>query len=147
MRLPITLGLVSALALMCAGASADDRHGRDSDDFHRVPTATPIKHVVVIFQENVSFDHYFGTYPNALNLSGETPFKPSPRTPKVNNLVNPLDVNHDFQYPKYFSMLPTGPSPKPTRRARPALSRGPNGVVEAIPSFDLVVARLAASGR
>ena len=28
-------------------------------------TTTPIKHVVVIFQENVSFDHYFGTYPNA----------------------------------------------------------------------------------
>ena len=26
-------------------------------------TRTPIKHVVVIFQENVSFDHYFGTYP------------------------------------------------------------------------------------
>jgi len=26
-------------------------------------TATPIKHLVVIFQENVSFDHYFGTYP------------------------------------------------------------------------------------
>ena len=28
-------------------------------------TTTPIKHVVVIFQENISFDHYFGTYPNA----------------------------------------------------------------------------------
>lgn len=28
-------------------------------------TTTPIKHVVVIFQENVSFDHYFGTYPQA----------------------------------------------------------------------------------
>ena len=27
------------------------------------PTATPIKHLVVIFDENVSFDHYFGTYP------------------------------------------------------------------------------------
>ena len=26
-------------------------------------TGTPIKHLVVIFQENVSFDHYFGTYP------------------------------------------------------------------------------------
>src|SRR5882672_9012537 len=99
MRLPTTLGLVSALALACAGASAiaDDRLGRDSDDFHRIPTATPIKHVVVIFQENVSFDHYFGTYPNALNLSGETPFKASPRTPKVNNLVSPLDVQHDFK--------------------------------------------------
>jgi len=26
-------------------------------------TATPIKHLVVIFDENISFDHYFGTYP------------------------------------------------------------------------------------
>ena len=34
-------------------------------------TATPIKHLVVIFQENVSFDHYFGTYPNATNTSGQ----------------------------------------------------------------------------
>jgi phospholipase C len=38
-------------------------------------TSTPIKHVVVIFQENVSFDHYFGTYPQGartprLSLSG-----------------------------------------------------------------------------
>ncbi|MDT0168097.1 alkaline phosphatase family protein [Pseudarthrobacter sp. BRE9] len=35
-------------------------------------TATPIKHVVVIFQENVSFDHYFATYPNAADTPGET---------------------------------------------------------------------------
>ncbi|MDQ0118683.1 alkaline phosphatase family protein [Pseudarthrobacter sp902506025] len=35
-------------------------------------TATPIKHVVVLFQENVSFDHYFATYPNAANTAGET---------------------------------------------------------------------------
>ena len=34
---------------------------------HDSSTATPIKHLVVIFGENVSFDHYFGTYPNALN--------------------------------------------------------------------------------
>ena len=34
-------------------------------------TSTPIKHLVVIFQENVSFDHYFGTYPNAANPAGE----------------------------------------------------------------------------
>ncbi len=32
------------------------------------PTTTPIKHVVIIFQENVSFDHYFGTYPHAFNV-------------------------------------------------------------------------------
>jgi phospholipase C len=35
-----------------------------------------IKHVVVIFGENISFDHYFGTYPNALNLPGESKFTP-----------------------------------------------------------------------
>jgi phospholipase C len=34
-------------------------------------TNTPIKHLVVIFQENVSYDHYFATYPNAENPSGE----------------------------------------------------------------------------
>jgi phospholipase C len=31
-----------------------------------------IKHVVVIFDENISFDHYFGTYPNAANTGGTT---------------------------------------------------------------------------
>jgi phospholipase C len=47
-------------------------------------TATPIKHVVVIFGENVSFDHYFGSYPNALNLKGEPPFYAAAGTPSVN---------------------------------------------------------------
>ena len=39
--------------------------------------------MVVIFQENVSFDHYFGTYPTALNLPGESPFMALPNTPAV----------------------------------------------------------------
>jgi phospholipase C len=34
-----------------------------------VTSSQVIKHVVVIFNENISFDHYFGTYPNAANLS------------------------------------------------------------------------------
>jgi phospholipase C len=50
-------------------------------------TASPIKHLVVIFDENVSFDHYFGTYPKAKNTDG-TPFSPISSTPKVNNLAN-----------------------------------------------------------
>ena len=49
-------------------------------------TATPIQHLVVIFQENVSFDHYFATYPTALNPSGEPRFKASADTPTVNGL-------------------------------------------------------------
>jgi phospholipase C len=54
------------------------------------PTATPVKHIVVIFDENVSFDHYFATYPNALNLPHETPFKARAGTPRVNGLTGPL---------------------------------------------------------
>ncbi len=114
MRLPKALGLVSALALAaaCGGAHANDR------DDHS-PTATPIKHVVVIFQENVSFDHYFGTYPTALNLSGETRFTASPRTPKVNNLVNPLDVNHHFGPLAGVDLLNNNPNANPANPAAP----------------------------
>lgn len=36
-------------------------------------TATPIKHMVVIFQENVSFDHYFATYPRAAHSDPSEP--------------------------------------------------------------------------
>jgi phospholipase C len=55
----------------------------------RQTTATPIRHVVVIFQENVSFDHYFGTYPNAANTDGQ-PFHAKPGTPSVNGLTQAL---------------------------------------------------------
>jgi phospholipase C len=48
-------------------------------------TRTPIRHVVVIFQENVSFDHYFGTYPNAANTDGQ-PFHAAFSTPPVDGL-------------------------------------------------------------
>jgi phospholipase C len=59
------------------------------------PASTPspvvrIQHIVVIFQENVSFDHYFGTYPNALNLPGETPFSALAGTPTVDGLSQSL---------------------------------------------------------
>src|SRR5664279_627522 len=47
---------------------------------------TPIRHVVEIFQENVSFDHYFGTYPDAENSDGEN-FNPVPKTPAVDGLL------------------------------------------------------------
>ncbi|SFR98423.1 Phospholipase C [Granulicella pectinivorans] len=45
-----------------------------------------IEHVVVIFQENVSFDHYFATYPNATNPAGEPLFTALPNTPAVDGL-------------------------------------------------------------
>ena len=57
-------------------------------------TATPIKHVVVIFQENVSFDHYFATYPNATNPPGEPVFNARRGTPTVNGLTGSLLTNN-----------------------------------------------------
>jgi phospholipase C len=60
----------------------------------KAATATPIKHVVVIFDENVSFDHYFGTYPDATNAGGE-PFYAAPGTPSVNDLNSAPDLLSD----------------------------------------------------
>src|ERR1700733_5646938 len=48
-------------------------------------TTTPIKHLVVIFGENISFDHYFGTYPKATNPPGQPRFAALPGTPSANN--------------------------------------------------------------
>ncbi|TDY31196.1 alkaline phosphatase family protein, partial [Paraburkholderia rhizosphaerae] len=49
-------------------------------------TATPIKHLVVIYGENRSFDHYFATYPQAKNTPGEPVFTALAGTPVVKNL-------------------------------------------------------------
>jgi phospholipase C len=88
-----------ALVALCLLAAIPVRLSAkpDHDD---APTTTPIKHVVVIFQENVSFDHYFGTYPFATNPPGEPAFHAKDGTPRVNNLEgsgllvnNPNGVN------------------------------------------------------
>jgi phospholipase C len=49
-----------------------------------------IRHVVVIFQENISFDHYFGTYPRALNTPGEPIFQAAPGTPQIDGYTDEL---------------------------------------------------------
>ena len=60
----VLFGLAAVAAIAgVIGASASAGGGP-------VKTATPIKHLVVIFQENVSYDHYFGTYPQATNTDG-----------------------------------------------------------------------------
>jgi phospholipase C len=79
----VTAAAVIAAGLTSAGADAPD-----------VQTATPIKHVVVLFQENNSFDHYFGTYPHAANPAGEPQFTALPGTPAVNGLTSTLLTNN-----------------------------------------------------
>ena len=78
--LSLSLIVLTAISPVMAPAPAFAQSG----------TATPIKHLVVIFQENVSFDHYFGTYPFALNPAGEPAFHARGNTPTVNGLSNGL---------------------------------------------------------
>ena len=106
----LMLGVTRASGAAAAGPSPELR------------TEIPIKHLVVIFQENASFDSYFATYPIAANPRGlitrPPPFKARRGTPSINglnnsllnfnpNLVNPFriarldcftcDQNHDYQ--------------------------------------------------
>ena len=69
------------------GESSHRREGSGGADSR---TATPIRHLVVLFQENVPFDRYFGTYPHAANPPGEPRFIPRPDTPTVNGLTEAL---------------------------------------------------------
>ncbi|WP_081416237.1 phospholipase C [Gryllotalpicola ginsengisoli] len=78
--LVVAAGLATATALLSAPAQAQSKADNSAK------TSTPIKHLVVIFDENVSFDHYFGTYPYATNTDG-TDFTAAKNTPKVNNLI------------------------------------------------------------
>ena len=83
---PVAVGLATTFlaGVVLSQAAAQSASGTSK------PTATPVKHLVVIFDENVSFDHYFATYPNALNPPHETPFKALAGTPRVNGLTPQL---------------------------------------------------------
>lgn len=72
--------LAGAAALTVLGGSAATWAATPTRHHPAPSTATPIKHVVVLFDENVSFDHYFGTYPQAANTDG-TKFKAAKNTP------------------------------------------------------------------
>jgi len=84
------LALGSLLVGTASAASVNQSSASD--------TTTSIQHLVVIFQENVSFDHYFGTYPNAKNPAGEPQFSAAPNTPSVNGLTPALLTNNPNLY-------------------------------------------------
>src|SRR6201986_1062282 len=100
------LGVGVAVAANVGGAGADTSPttfvgykapATVSKPLYRGNPATPIQHLVVIFDENESFDHYFGTYPYAANTDGTT-FTAKKGTPTVNGL-----------YRKITKSGPTGP--------------------------------------
>lgn len=79
---------VGVCALVSVAATKPGLFGQERRP-HPIPPPQ-IRHVVVIFQENVSFDHYFATYPQAENAPGEPAFWAQPETPSVNGLIPSL---------------------------------------------------------
>jgi phospholipase C len=82
-----TLAFVGLMLSSLVGQ--DSHHDKDTSR-----TTTPIKHVVVIFDENNSFDHYFGKYPQATNPPGEPVFVARHDTPSINGLTPGLINNN-----------------------------------------------------
>jgi phospholipase C len=85
----ITLALAGAATIASASLATATGVSAAPTVNNSAKTTSPIKHVVVIYQENVSFDHYFGTYPKATNTDGQ-PFTAKPLTPAVNGLTREL---------------------------------------------------------
>ncbi|MEV7688867.1 phospholipase, partial [Streptomyces bungoensis] len=56
-----SLGALATAGLTVLGTGAPGWAAESSGHHGRSSTATPVKHVVVLFDENVSFDHYFAT--------------------------------------------------------------------------------------
>ncbi|WP_316768225.1 phospholipase C [Streptomyces sasae] len=73
--------LAGAAALTVLGGTAPTWAAVPAGHHGGSSTTTPIKHVVVLFDENISFDHYFATYPKAANTDG-TKFTAAKNTPK-----------------------------------------------------------------
>jgi phospholipase C len=117
----VALFAVAAAVAGSGPVAADDSHGNgpdfgrhdnDGHDGHpqdETRTTTPIKHLVVIFDENRSFDHYFATYPTATNPSGEPVFKAARNTPQVNNLEHDYLLTNNPNYTNPANTPPTNP--------------------------------------
>jgi phospholipase C len=97
-------GLAVGLAVAAFGFASAFASSSSSSSGSTEPSTTPIKHLVVIFQENQSFDHYFGTYPHAANGPGEPAFTATADTPTVNGLGNALlNANPNSANPRRLS--------------------------------------------
>ena len=82
MRNWIAAAMIAAVGLyVSAGAPVE------AASLMLAPTQTPIKYLVVIDDENVGFDHYFATYPVAVNPPFEPRFKALPNTPSPNGIA------------------------------------------------------------
>jgi phospholipase C len=123
-RLLIVGGLALVVAAAVFGMTGAFANSSSAPE-EAVATTTPIKHVVVIFQENESFDHYFGTYPNAANGPGEPAFTAAANTPTVNGLS-----------PALLGANPNADNPRRLQRSEAATCDMDHGYSDEQKAFD-----------
>src|SRR5579859_3811365 len=104
-RLPslLAVAVLVAAAAASAGPSRGIAAGRPSPTRSSASAAGSgihkIKHVIILMQENRSFDSYFGTYPGADGIPGlagnpgTVPCLPDPREACVQPFHDAYDVN------------------------------------------------------
>jgi len=94
LALILCLGLAAPTCLLAAPLSP-------TVPLKKVPM--PLKHFVYIIQENITFDHYFGTFPGANGISKGAKFAYQPgqaatETPfHLHQTAIPHDLNHSWQ--------------------------------------------------
>src|SRR5215471_442144 len=114
MRMRILGSLLASAAVATVSVVAVSSSSARSSE-SRKDTVTPIQHLVVIFQENVSFDHYFGTYPNAANTDGQQ-FTADRGTPAVDGLPPATDASLPAGLRHAADLLTTNPNSALPRR-------------------------------
>src|SRR5438874_6265351 len=93
------LGLAALAAVGLTFVSGASSHGAPRPKAVPVDGIHKIKHIVIIMQENRSFDSYFGTYPGADGI----PMKDGMPTvcvpdPKTSHCVRPFHDRYDLNY-------------------------------------------------
>src|ERR1700738_2519372 len=97
---------VSIAAATCFSSVGDVQESIAAPSAERAPLKTvpmPLNHFVYIIQENITFDHYFGTFPGADGIPKGAKFAYQPgEAPSVapfhlHQTSIPHDLNHSWQ--------------------------------------------------
>ena len=104
------IGVLAALLLPLPASADDSTGGNQSGGNHTGENHmanSPIKHTIIVYQENISFDHYFGTYGRGANgmpagtklthTNGATTYGPySPSKLNGQTQAYTCDVDHGY---------------------------------------------------
>jgi phospholipase C len=91
-----TTSVALFLAIISVRAGQDQRQEQGEEDDNHAVGIHKIKHVIIIMQENRSFDTYFGTYPGADGIPAEDgQFTVCVPDPATGNCVKPFHNRND----------------------------------------------------